>query len=143
LSVYVKYSAWLNATPERAKSDTSDGPRLSRLEAMRKAYGENYAPDMPPLDTDYLIGYLFEIGPTMAAGMGSGPITHEEILAWQELTGIELQPWEARFLRRLSLEYVSELHHAETLGYVPAWRPPDWKPEPSAVQLSLRALAQS
>lgn len=99
-------------------------------------------PDMPPLDRGgYLVGYLIEIGPTMAAGMGAGPITHGEIRDWQDNTGIELQPWEAHLLRRLSREYLAESHRAEKLGCVPPWAPPDFKPEPTAVQLSLRALA--
>lgn len=68
-------------------------------------------PDMPPLDgSDYLIGDLFEIGPTMAAGMGEGPLTFGEIQAWIELTGVKRQPWEIRFLRRLSLEYLAQSH---------------------------------
>lgn len=69
--------------------------------------------EMPPLEWgDYLISYLFEFGPTMAAGMGNGPLTATEILAWQELMGIEFDPWEARLLRRLSNEYVSESYLA-------------------------------
>lgn len=107
-----------------------------------EALSEQYMPDMPPLERGgYLLGYLMEIGPTLAAGMGAGPITHQEVLAWQALTGIALQPWEMRLLRRLSGEYLAESHRAEKLGCVPPWAPPDFKPEPTAVQLSLRALA--
>jgi hypothetical protein len=114
LSLYVRQSAWLNTAPERAKNDKSEGPRLSRLESMRKTRNdENYQPDMPTVDAEYLIGYLWEVGPTMAAGGYPGPVTHEEILAWQKLTGVELQPWEMRFLRRLSGEYLLESHRAE------------------------------
>ena len=96
---------------------------------------------MPPCAALHLVEHLFEIGPLMAAGMGAGPITHQEILAWQVLTGTALQPWEARMLRRLSCEYLNETHRAETLGCEPPWKPPDHKPEPSALQMSLRALA--
>lgn len=77
----------------------------------------------------------------MASGMGAGPLTHQEILAWQVLTGIALQPWESRLLRRLSIEYVAESHRAEKLGCEPPWKATDTKPEPSALQMSLRALA--
>lgn len=61
---------------------------------------------------DYLVIYLFEFGPTMPAGMGSGPVTFQEMRAWQEMSGIELQPWEAALLRRLSGEYADESHKA-------------------------------
>jgi len=114
LSLYVRQSAWLNTAPERAKNDKSEAPRLTRLEQQRKARkDDDYQPEMPPVDAEYLLGYLWEIGPTMAAGGYPGPITHEEICAWQELTGIELHPWEARFIRRLSGEYLAESHRAE------------------------------
>ena len=81
--------------------------------------------EMPPLEWgDYLIGYLFEFGPTMAAGMGSGPLTGAEILAWQELMGIEFEPWEARLLRRLSNEYVSESYLASKRDRPPPYGAP-------------------
>ncbi len=68
---------------------------------------------MPPiLWGEYLIAYLFEFGPTTPAGMGSAPIGAIEIAAWQDLLGIEFQPWEARLLRRLSNEYLAESHAA-------------------------------
>ena len=75
---------------------------------------KDYFPELPPVEAGgHLIGYLWEIGPMIPAGMGLGPITQGEIQAWQANTGIDLQPWEARFLRRLSGEYLAELHAAE------------------------------
>jgi hypothetical protein len=113
LSLYVRQNAWLNTAPERAKNDKSEGPRLSRIEMLRKAKGEDHQPEMPQVDAAYLISYLWEVGPTMAAGGYAGPVTHEELMAWMELTGIELQPWEVRFIRRLSGEYLVESRRAE------------------------------
>jgi len=60
----------------------------------------------------HMIGYLYELGPTVAAGAGEGPITHAEIAAWQANTGIQLDGSEARLLRQLSLAYLSESHKA-------------------------------
>lgn len=104
---------------------------------MRKAHNdENFQPDMPPVGAAYLLGYLWEVGPTMAAGGYPGPVTHEELLAWQELTGIELQPWEMRFLRRLSGEYMAESRRAEKRDCPePARREP--------TQVDLDAVARS
>lgn len=97
---------------------------------------------MPPVEgAGYLLGYLWEVGPTLVAGMGAGPITHGELLAWMDLTGIPLQPWEARFLRRLSHEYLVEAHKAEKRDCKAPWRTADSKPEISDTQASLRALA--
>lgn len=68
--------------------------------------------EMPECLALHLAEYLFEIGPTVPAGMGAGPITHTEIRAWSENTGIELDAWEARTLRRLSIDYANESHKA-------------------------------
>jgi hypothetical protein len=81
---------------------------------MRKARKDDeYQPDMPPVDAEYLLAYLFEIGPTMAAGGYPGPITNAELDAWCNRIGLDLQPWESRFLCRLSREYLNESHRAE------------------------------
>jgi hypothetical protein len=95
---------------------------------------------MPPLDgsPSYLIDYLFEIGPAMDGGMGIVPLSYGEIAAWSLLTGIRLRPWEARTLRRLSREYVDELHKG---SWRPPWQSPDEKPQPTEEQLAIRALA--
>ncbi len=124
LSLFVRQHAWLNAPVERAKHDKSDKPRQSRLEKARaQRKNPDYAPDMPPVDVPYLLEVFFEIGPTMAAGMGAGPITHEEIRAWQANTGVELQPWQIRALRRMSFDYLGEAHEAEKADRRAPWEP--------------------
>ena len=115
----MRHSAWLNATPESATHEKQQP--ISRLERLRKS-DPDYDPDMPLLEgAAYLIGYLFEVGPVMSAGMGPGPITHTEILAWSDLTGVELQPWEVRYLRRLSFDYLSMSHVAEKADCPAPW----------------------
>jgi hypothetical protein len=42
-----------------------------------------------------------------------GPLGWQEMAAWEHLTGIELDPWEARTLRELSAEYLVEKQHAK------------------------------
>lgn len=44
--------------------------------------------------------------------MGECPLTHEELRAWQENIGLALQPWEVRFLHRLSLDYLIQAQRA-------------------------------
>lgn len=117
----MRQSAWLAAVPERAAHEKRTNE--SRLERLRKQYADDdFAPDMPPLSgAAHVVGYLYELGPIVAAGMGAAPVSHLEIAAWVRLTGIELHPWEVRFLRRLSGEYLAELHAAEK-----ADRPAPW-----------------
>lgn len=120
---------------------------LSRLEGRRKKWAmdeegrqeDDYRPDMPPLDDGRLVDFLFELGPTMAAGVGAGPITHGEIHDWKANTGVQLSGWEARALHRLSMAYLGESQRAQKRGCKPPWIAPDYKAEPTAQQVSLRA----
>lgn len=77
---------------------------------------------MPPLEWGgYLVEYLFELGPTMAAGMGAGPLMPSELHAAQQLLGIQFQPGEARLLLRLSRDYLAESHRATEYNCEPPW----------------------
>jgi len=94
---------------------------------------------MPPAGgAGYLLEYLFEIGPVMASGGGPAPVTHGEIAAWCDLTGIELSVWEARTLRRLSCDYLSESYRAEK-----ADRAAPWQPELLRARLVAKSLQES
>ena len=68
---------------------------------------------LPPVSHRYLIGWWLEIGPTMLAGMGEGPISWAEIATWQQLTATKLEIWEAQAIRRLSREFLSQQHDAK------------------------------
>jgi hypothetical protein len=109
---------------ERPAQDKSKAPPVSRRQKMKdERKDQDYEPDMPPAEgVGYLLGYLWEVGPTMAAGMGAGPVTHTELRAWQANTGIELAPWEARILRRLSHDYLAESHAAEKPDRAAPWQ---------------------
>jgi hypothetical protein len=135
LSLYVRHSAWLSATPERPEGNKSTAPLQSRVQALRDARkDDDYEPEMPPLDRcGYLVRYLFEIGPVLQGAAGPVQLTNQEIAAWQELTATRLQPWEARFLRKLSREYANESHLGERRD-----RPAPWE-EQKTVELIITA----
>lgn len=71
-----------------------------------------------------VVDWLFEVGPTVPGGMGPAALTHSEILAWQRNVGIRLTPWEARMLRALSREYLSEHLAADDPARPPPWVDP-------------------
>lgn len=126
--------------PEKLEGDKSKTPEVSRREALRQKGIED--PDMPPADALHLVGYLFEIGPTLPAGMGEGPLTHGEIASWQHNTGVRLQSWEARLVKRLSIEYLNESHKARARDCPAPWGDapvPNLKAEQT--RIALRALA--
>ena len=58
---------------------------------------------LPECDAEYLLEYLFELGMTL----GDRPLDHTEIASWQSNTGMELQPFEVRIIKRLSQAYLS------------------------------------
>lgn len=59
----------------------------------------------------------------MPGGMGESPITHSELRAYQENLGIALQPWEVRFLRRLSMDYLIQAQQSVKADCVPPFGP--------------------
>lgn len=135
--MHVRHAAWLNAAPESLDSDKGNAPKKPRREALKKGDEDL---EMPPCEAPYLVGYLFEIGPTMAAGMGASPLTHGEIESWQRNTGISLNTWEVRTLKRLSLDYLGESQRAIERGRPAPWADaPYLKYEPDRVAASLKA----
>ena len=116
--------AWLSATPKppagtkRAQA-ADQQPTLSRIQQMKK---DGIVPQMPPNPAPHVISQLVEIGLTEAAGMGVAPVSWREIDAWCIRTAVDLLPWEARLMRRLSVEYVAESRRAESETCPPPWR---------------------
>lgn len=104
--------------PDKQEGDKSEAKvkPISRYEALRQKGIEQ--PDMPYCEAPYLLTYLYEIGPAMQGGMGDSPITHGEIAHWQSNTGITLDSWESRTLRRLSIDYLAESSAAKKFGAI-------------------------
>jgi hypothetical protein len=107
LELWARQLAWLNTAPEHK----GDGPKPpTRLKGMEK---RDEAINWPPNPAPYLSEWFLEIGPTIAGSMGEAPIGWQDIAAWQTITGIELEPWEARTIRRLSQVFISQRHESE------------------------------
>jgi hypothetical protein len=116
--------AWLNAAPKPAegtkRAQAKDRPpAISRIDQLKR---RKIRPPMPPNPAPHIISRLIEIGLTEAAGMGSAPVSWQSIQAWSQLTGTRLAPWEARLIRKLSLEYLAEGRRAESESCPPPWR---------------------
>jgi len=108
--------------PESKEKSISAAKPVSRLEKMKADMkDEDYQPDMPPIDAEYIVGYLFDVGPGVNTGMGDVPLRSEHLIAWQEETGILLQPWQAGFLRGLSREYLSQAQKSEKIDCPPPY----------------------
>jgi hypothetical protein len=62
---------------------------------------------MPTVRKEYLVGYLNEIGPTIIEPGGLRSITNTDIVGWQKLNGVVLDPWEAHALIKMSSNFLS------------------------------------
>lgn len=112
MTLHVRQLAWLHAVPKRGGADRlgDEGARVSRLEEMERDDVEPYLPETP---CEELVGWLFDAGPVGSSGMGPMKLSHAELQAWQENTGIRAQPWQIRALRSLSAAYIKESRRAE------------------------------
>lgn len=117
----MRQAAWLNTAPRRASKRGGTDEPISR---RKKLQADGIEPDEPPIDAGaHLIEYLFEVGPDAPGAMGPVPITHADIAHWQGNTGIILNAWEARTLRRLSREYVGACIDAQEPDALPPYLP--------------------
>lgn len=80
-------------------------------------------PHLPPNSVPYLTDWLFEIGPTAPGAMGPSPIGWRDMEAWQALAGVELLPWEARLIRRLSHDFITQMQDAKKMDCPDPWLP--------------------
>lgn len=96
-------------------------------------------PKFPRCILYYLIEYLSEMGPCNESGMGLTPLTHLEMRAWQQNSGIDLTPWEVRALRRASVAFRNQTHKARDRNAPPPFDSDqigDWKQR--AMELNMR-----
>lgn len=89
---------------------------------------QGITPNLPDCDAPYFLDYFFSIGP------GSEPVSFQEIESWQRLSGIELDTWQAKTLRRLSIDYASQYEKSKNRSC----QPPD---EDELTELQLKELA--
>ncbi len=78
-------------------------------------------PLLPPVAHRHLIGWWLEIGPTAPGGMGDAPLPIAQIRNDMEALGVDLAPWEARAIRRMSREFLSQQHEARKPHCLPPY----------------------
>ena len=110
LERWVRQLAWLNTAPDR--DHKGSGPRPEPVTRLRTIRARGEEPLWPPNPAEYLTNWLIEIGPVYAGAAGPVEIPWGELESWQRQTGIELDAWEARTIRRLSAVYVVQSYDA-------------------------------
>jgi hypothetical protein len=116
--------AWLNATPKPPSGSKRADPKFERKVLSRQAQMKKDGVPLrwPPNPLPHIVTRFIEIGMSESNGMGSSPLSWREINEWQRATGVELAPWEARLIRRLSSQYLAESRKAEDENCPPPWR---------------------
>ncbi len=66
--------------------------------------------------------YIGDLGHANSNGNGLSPVSYQEIKAWSELTGIELNGWEATTLRDLSIAYIIGHSTGRDPASAPFWQ---------------------
>lgn len=100
-------------------------------------------PQYPDIEFgDYLIDYLFELGPVMYTGDGIAPITFSEIESWALLTSTPVSPFDAKALRFLSASFVRQANAAKDPKCPSPWEPtmPDREVISDGVEAMFKAL---
>lgn len=101
---------------------TKDGQdnKPSRLADLQD---QGIEPDRPECDAQYLLDYLYDVGPVVTGGMGAAPLDHAALQAWQQNTGIVLSPWQVKTLRRASADFAAMLTDAKEPDCPSPWQP--------------------
>ena len=89
---------WLHSIP--------NGKKQSRAELQKNI-------EMPEVEAGYLIEYWDDLGLVGYAGMGEATLSYLEINAWLHAVGIELEPWEYKAIRGMSLNYIVSKNKAQ------------------------------
>lgn len=104
--------AWLHATPKQPGSKESQNQKSKcRIDLITENGGTVELPEFEV--AAYLIDYWKDVGSVSQGGYSAAPLTAIEISAWQQMVGIQLNPWEFRVLREMSRAYLAYLHEAE------------------------------
>jgi len=95
-------------------------------EKAKKRRVETYEGRSPDIGTfPELVEYLFSVGPVLPSGMGSMPITWQELAAWQAVTGVELDAFEAEAVMQLSGAYAAMYEQARKDACPAPWVDPE------------------
>jgi hypothetical protein len=116
--LHVRQWAWLNTGP-LVKTKTGQERKPPRIKQYQ---ADKIEPADPPCDAPYLIEYLFDAGPFEDGKNGMAKLSSRELLAWQKGSGVKLQPWEFRLIRRLSADYVNQCIASEDPNEPPPYQ---------------------
>jgi hypothetical protein len=124
LSLYTRQLAWLIARPRSADAKPGDTDPPTRLEEME---GRGEWPDLPPVSPalfdnpvatghPVMVQWMLDAGPTEPGSGAAAALSWRALNAWTIGTGIPLEPWQGRLLRRLSSDWLAQSDKARKPG---------------------------
>jgi hypothetical protein len=90
----------------------------------------------------YLLGYLQELDFCQQNGMGTAPLSFQELQAWQSSTGLALSSWETLALRQLSRDYIDQLARSRDPSEPAPYQTEDLPRQREAVHNFFKQLAR-
>jgi len=80
---------------------------------------------MPKIEEEsYLLQIWFDLGMVGSGAMGPVQLSAQEIKAWCDLSGIDLEPWEYTCIRKMSSVYLGMLTKGEDPDALPPYGDP-------------------
>jgi len=80
---------------------------------------------MPPIgEESYLLQIWFDLGMVGSGAMGAIQLTAQEISAWSNLSGVELEAWEFACIRKMSAAYLRHMNEGENPDSLPPYGDP-------------------
>lgn len=108
---------------EKAQSLSGGGPGERDLRPrIRRMKDDGDEPELPPIEAGaYIVDLLMEIGPAHEGMAGPVPITYRDLAAYEGVTGVPLDGFEARILRVLSIAWCAGINESRAHNAPPPY----------------------
>ncbi|MDP3228400.1 MAG: hypothetical protein Q8N13_10550 [Acidovorax sp.] len=126
--------AWASVRPEDAKGKKAELCRMEQIEL------DGGTLEMPELSMPYLWAYLQDVGLCERGDMGPRPLSSTELQAWAKGSGLQLDAWEFRALRKASRAFVAQLGSDDTQ---PPYGDPETLADPDVVEQRMAQILDS
>jgi hypothetical protein len=115
---------WFHATP-KSSDDLKQKEGQKKLTRAEKITARGGTPLFPKIgEESYLLQIWFDLGMVGSGAMGAIQLSAQEITAWSNLSGVELEPWEFACIRKMSAAYLRHLNEGENPESLPPYGDP-------------------
>lgn len=77
---------------------------------------------MPDCRLEYLVLLFYELGKCESGVNGATPISWQELQAWLSLSKYELEPWETKVIRDMSISYCNGVNAGRDVNSDPPFK---------------------